>query len=214
MDYAEQRKRMVDAQLVRRGIRDPRVLEAFAKVARHHFVPSSFQADAYGDHPLPIGQGQTISQPYIVALMTESLRLKGGEELLEVGTGSGYQAAILAEICSRVYTVERQEHLLEQARKLLLKEGYDNIDFLCGDGTRGWKEEAPFDGIIVTAASPDVPQPLKEQLADGGRLVIPVGPQYTQMLVLIRREGDEFRQTDVCGCVFVPLLGEHGWRNA
>jgi len=211
INYAEQRKRMIDEQLIPRRISDPRVLKAFMDVQRHRFIPSSLETDAYRDHPLPIGYGQTISQPYIVALMTESLRLKGGEKVLEVGTGSGYQAAILAEICSRVCTIEREEHLLERAKKVLLEEGYDNIEFICGDGTKGFLREAPFAAIIVTAAAPSVPEALKRQLADGGRLVIPVGERYGQMLVSIERKGDNFIREDVCGCVFVPLIGEDAW---
>jgi protein-L-isoaspartate(D-aspartate) O-methyltransferase len=211
MDYDIQRKRMVDEQLVPRGISDPRVLEAFRSVPRHVFVPGPFDVSSYADRPLPIGEGQTISQPYMVALMTECLRLKSGEKVLEVGTGSGYQAAILAELCERVYTIEREERLLERARKILQEEGYDNIEFKCGDGTVGWEETAPYDGIIVTAGAPYVPEALKEQLAEGGRLVIPVGGQYGQMLVVLTRRGEDFTQDSVCGCIFVPLIGEDGW---
>ena len=202
---------MVDEHLIRRGISDPEVLKAFRKVWRHHFVPSSFETDAYQDYPLPIGHGQTISQPYMVALMTESLRLKSGSNVLEVGTGSGYQAAILAEVCRRVCTVEREAPLLERAKKILSEEGCTNIDFRCGDGTEGWEEEAPFDGIVVTAAAPSVPGVLKEQLAEGGHLVIPVGTMYGQMLVSIEKKGDDFIQRDICGCIFVPLIGKYGW---
>ena len=143
--------------------------------------------------------------------MTECLRLKGGEKVLEVGTGSGYQAAILAELCERVYTIEREKRLLERARKILQEEGYDNIEFKCGDGTIGWEEAAPYDGIIVTAGAPYVPEALKNQLAEGGRLVIPVGGQYGQMLVVVTRRGEDFTQDSVCGCIFVPLIGEDGW---
>ncbi len=213
MEDAEKRKRMVEAQLVPRGISDPRVVRAFLDVPRHHFVPAPYAASSYADNPLPIGAGQTISQPYMVAIMTERLRLKGDEKVLEIGTGSGYQAAILAEMCVQVCTVERERSLLDRAKKTLEKEGYKNIAYKCGDGTKGWEEEAPFDGIIVTAAAPHVPEPLKEQLADGGRLVIPVGPRFSQMLMVITRHGMEFAQENICGCVFVPLVGEHGWTD-
>ncbi len=213
MEYAEQRIRMVEDQLARRGIRAPGVLEAFRKVPRHHFVPAAFRDASYADHPLPIGHGQTISQPYIVALMTESLRLKGGEKVLEVGTGSGYQAAILAEICREVCTIEREEALLRQAERLLSSEGYKNIKFVSGDGTKGFRDEAPYDGILVTAAAPFVPEALKAQLADGGRIVIPVGSIYSQVLVAVEKKGKDFTQEDICGCVFVPLIGEDGWKE-
>jgi len=212
MDYVKQRKLMVEHQLIRRGIGDEKVLAAFGKVQRHNFVPPAFKEAAYADHPLPIGFGQTISQPYMVAIMTEALGLKGGEKVLEVGTGSGYQAAILAEICGEVYTVEKDERLLEHAKKIISQEGYRNVRFNCDDGTKGWKEKGPFDGIIVTAAAPFVPDTLKEQLADGGRLVIPVGTMFGQMLVVVTKKGDAFTREDVCGCVFVPLVGEHGWK--
>ena len=213
MDYAEQRERMVDEQLIPRGISDAKVLQAFRSVQRHCFIPSLHRAYAYADHPLPIGHGQTISQPYIVAIMTESLRLVGGEKVLEIGTGSGYQAAILAEICRKVYTVEREARLLERAKKILTEERYTNIDFKCGDGTKGWEREAPFERIIVTAAAPSVPEALKQQLAEGGRLVIPVGAAYSQMLVSIEKKGEDFISENICGCVFVPLIGEYGWKK-
>ncbi|MFQ5952803.1 MAG: protein-L-isoaspartate(D-aspartate) O-methyltransferase [Candidatus Omnitrophota bacterium] len=213
MNYEQQRRKMVEQQLIPRGISDAKVLDAFGKVPRHIFVPSPCTIASYADHPLPIGCGQTISQPYIVALMTESLRLKGGEKVLEIGTGSGYQAAILAEICSEVYTVEQEGKLLEQAKKTLTKEGYSNIFYKCSDGTEGWEEHAPYDGIIVTAAAPDVPEPLKQQLADGGWLVIPVGTLYSQMLVGLEKRGSEYTHENICGCVFVPLVGRYGWRS-
>lgn len=213
MDYEKQRTRMVESQLALRGIADARVLKSFMKVPRHRFVIAPFDADPYADHPLPIGYGQTISQPYIVALMTECLHLEGAERVLEVGTGSGYQAAILAELCKEVYTVERDQRLLDGAKKVLDEEGYKNIKFALGDGTKGWKDESPFDGIIVTAASPTVPESLKDQIADGGRLVIPVGSRYSQMLMVIEREGDRFLEKNICGCVFVPLVGKEGWQE-
>lgn len=214
MNYEEQRKQMVDGQLISRGISCPKVLKAFRSVPRHRFVPSSLEADAYNDYPLPIGHGQTISQPYMVALMTECLRLTGDEKVLEVGTGSGYQAAILAEICREVYTIERDERLLESAKKALLEEGYKNISFRYSDGTKGDTSAKPFGGIIVTAAAPSVPEELKRQLAENGRLVIPVGTRYSQMLMSIERKGDDFFQEDICGCVFVPLVGEYGWPDS
>ena len=202
---------MVDEQLIPRGISDPRVLSAFLAVERERFVPSPYTVAAYADRPLPIGRGQTISQPYMVAVMTESLRLKGVEKVLEVGTGSGYQAAILSRLCDRVYTIEREKALLDRAQEILSLGGVDNIEYACGDGTKGWEEKAPFDGIVVTAGAPRVPEALKHQLAEGGRLVIPVGSMWGQMLMVIQRKGDEFVKEDVCGCVFVPLVGEDGW---
>lgn len=202
---------MVDEQLIPRGIDDPKVLEAFRAVPRHSFVPEEYISESYRDTPLPIGFGQTISQPYMVAIMTQLLDLNGDEKVLEIGTGSGYQAAILARLCRQVCTVERDANLLERAKKVLRDEGHDNIIFRCADGTNGWEEEAPFDGILVTAAAPDLPQPLKEQLAEGGRLLIPVGPAYSQILVLVQKKGEEFISRNICGCVFVPLVGNHGW---
>lgn len=204
---------MVEIQLAQRGISDPRVLDAFLRVERHRFVPESLAEAAYADHPLPIGSGQTISQPYMVALMTEKLALKGGERVLEVGTGSGYQAAILSSLCREVYTVERDQALLERAKAVLAESGCVNIQYNLGDGTNGWKDEAPFDGIMVTAASPFVPEPLKAQLAEGGRMVIPVGDLFSQVLMLIENRSGEYVQERICGCVFVPLIGEHGWRR-
>ncbi|MFH1552126.1 MAG: protein-L-isoaspartate(D-aspartate) O-methyltransferase [Candidatus Omnitrophota bacterium] len=213
MNYEKQRKRMVDEQLIPRGISDPKVLKAFMSVQRHRFVPAPLDIASYEDRPLPIGEEQTISQPYMVAIMTESLRLKGGEKVLEVGTGSGYQAAILAQICGRVCTIEREERLFQRAKTLLLEEGYKNIEFACGDGTKGWEDAAPFEGIVVTAAAPFVPEALKKQLAEGGRLVIPVGTMYSQMLMAIEKKGNDFITENICGCVFVPLLGEYGWKG-
>lgn len=204
---------MVEFQLEARGISDRRVLEAFLKVPRHRFVAPDLDPASYSDHPLPIGRGQTISQPYMVALMTECLHLEGKERVLEIGTGSGYQAAILAELAKEVYTVERDEVLLERAKEVLALEEYKNIKFASGDGTKGWEEEAPFDGIMVTAAAPHVPESLKEQLAEGGRLVIPVGSRFGQTLVSIEKEGERFLEKNICGCVFVPLVGEDGWSD-
>jgi protein-L-isoaspartate(D-aspartate) O-methyltransferase len=205
---------MVETQLVARGIEDPKILEAFLNVPRHRFVPPAVRDDAYCDHPLPIGCGQTISQPYMVALMTECLRLKHTDRVLEIGTGSGYQAAILSVLCKEVFTVERDYGLLETAKDAILDVGCTNVRFKHCDGTNGWPEEASFDGIIVTAGSPFVPEPLKAQLAEGGRLVIPVGDLYRQTLLVIQKINGEYHQDDMGGCVFVPLVGEHGWRRA
>lgn len=213
MNYAEQRNDMVESQLKRRGIKDPLIIKAMSRVPRHEFVPDTLISSAYHDGPLPIGSGQTISQPYMVALMTEALGLKGGERVLEIGTGSGYQAAVLAEIAEEVYTVERHKELADKARKGLIELDYSNIHVSVGDGTLGLPEKAPFHGIIVTAGAPHVPESLKAQLSEGGRLVIPVGGQYLQSLLRITREGDDFQQEDLLGCVFVPLIGEDGWRG-
>jgi protein-L-isoaspartate(D-aspartate) O-methyltransferase len=212
-DFTKDRLAMVEEQIRRRGIGNPRVIDAMARVPRHLFVSPDDQAEAYEDRPLPIGEGQTISQPYMVAIMTQSLALKGEERVLEIGTGSGYQAAILADLGGRVFTVERVPALSARAEKVLRGLGYKNIFFRTGDGTRGWPEEAPFDGIIVTAGAPEVPRTLTSQLADGGRLVIPVGPRYSQTLFKVTREGNQFVEEDITGCVFVPLLGAFGWKE-
>lgn len=202
---------MVEHQLRSRGIRDARVLQAFREVPRHLFVPPERADEAYDDHPLDIGLGQTISQPYMVALMTEALRLRGGERVLEIGTGSGYQTAILAHLCRCVYTIERLEGLSQRAQATLEQLGLRNIRFRVGDGTLGWPEEAPFDAILVTAAGPSVPPSLEAQLADGGRLVMPVGGWGEQELIALERRGDSFRRENLGGCVFVPLIGREGW---
>jgi protein-L-isoaspartate(D-aspartate) O-methyltransferase len=212
-DFKKERLAMVEDQLRRRGIHDQRVLEAMAKIPRHSFVSSEYQAAAYEDRPLPIGEGQTISQPYMVAVMTQSLELKGGERVLEIGTGSGYQTATLAELAKTIFTMERIQVLIQKAQKVLQSLGYENIFFLHGDGTKGWPENSPFDGIIVTAGAPEIPQKLTSQLADGGRLVIPVGPRYTQTLYKVTRKGNRFLEEDITGCVFVPLLGDFGWKE-
>lgn len=212
-DFDDQRLSMVEKQLRPRDISDRRVLEAMAKVPRHLFVPPSYQSQAYEDRPLPIGNDQTISQPYMVAVMTQLLALQGEERVLEIGTGSGYQAAILAELARVVFTIERIPALIQKARKILQVLGYENIFFLTGDGTKGWPEEAPFDGIIVTAGAPQIPETLKWQLAEGGRLVIPVGPRYTQMLFKVTRKADQFLEEELTGCVFVPLVGDFGWQE-
>ena len=212
-DFKLARERMVKNQLMARGIRDERVLQAMGKIPRHLFMQEALAGEAYNDHPVPIGEKQTISQPYIVALMTEALELKGSENTLEIGTGSGYQTAILAELSSRVYTIERIKSLLVKARKLLAKMSYNNILFKAFDGTLGWKEYAPFDAIMVTAGAPNVPEPLKEQLADNGRIIIPVGDRYTQELIKITRKGENFEQEGLGGCRFVNLIGVHGWKE-
>ena len=204
---------MVSAHLICRGVTDPKVIEAFRKVPRERFVSPEYEDSAYDDNPLPIGRGQTISQPYMVGLMTQELGLTGGEKVLEIGTGSGYQSAILAEIAGEVFSVERDPELSRRAAGVLGGLGYGNVRFLCGDGTLGWKENAPYDAMIVTAGSPDIPDPLKEQLAEGGRLVIPVGPFYGQTLIRVTRKGKTFRAQTVCGCVFVPLVGKFGWNE-
>jgi len=212
-DFNLSRERMVKNQLIARGIKDERILRAMGKIPRHLFIEDALYGEAYNDHPVPIGEKQTISQPYIVALMTEALELKGDEKTLEIGTGSGYQTAILAELSSRVYTIERIKSLLGNARKLLAQLGYDNILFKAFDGTLGWKEYAPFDAIIVTAGAPHLAKPLIDQLADNGRMIIPVGDRYSQELIKIVRKGKEFKQESLGGCRFVNLIGAHGWSD-
>ena len=207
------RKRMVETQLMARGIKDQRVLKAMLKVPRHLFVDEALWDRAYGDHALPIGEGQTISQPFMVAIMTELLELKGEEKVLEIGTGPGYQAAILAELCAKVCTVERIGALGMRARRILDFLGYSNVAVRTFDGTYGWRDEAPFDAIIVTAASPDIPQPLFEQLKEGGKMVIPVGDRSLQTLtVATKMPGGKMEVGRSIGCVFVPLLGAYGFK--
>ncbi len=213
MDFDLQRKRMVETQLITRGICDSKVLEAFSKVPRHKFIDEKFLVIAYADHPLPISAGQTISQPFMVALMTELLKLKGTERVLEIGAGSGYQAAILSELASQVFTVERIEALTQFAKTNLEKLGYKNVKVKTGDGTLGWPEFAPYDAIIVTAGAPKVPQALVDQLREGGRLVIPVGNNFTQMLTLVEKKKTGVEASQTCGCMFVPLIGKDGWKG-
>jgi len=213
VDYRLARERMVKTQLLPRGIKDQRVLEAMAKVPRDRFVEAALVGEAYNDHPLPIGHKQTISQPYMVALMTEALDLTGKEKTLEIGTGSGYQTAILAELSEKVYTVERIRDLLVNARKLLGELGYTNILFKAFDGTLGWKEFEPYDAIMVTAGAPRIPQPLVDQLAEGGRLVIPVGSKFSQELIKATKKKGELVQQELGGCRFVDLVGIHGWKD-
>jgi len=210
-EYSISAQKMISEQIASRGIKDERVLEAFRRVPRYRFVEETFKRQAYNDHPLPIGSGQTISQPFIVALMTEALELSGTESVLEIGTGSGYQTAILAELAGHVYSIERIEKLAKRSKGLLLELGYTNITIKVDDGTHGWREHAPFDAVIVTAASPDVPGPLIDQLVDGGRLVIPVGGRISQELVKLTRKGNKTKRTHMGDCRFVKLIGEHGW---
>ncbi|MGD8812946.1 MAG: protein-L-isoaspartate(D-aspartate) O-methyltransferase [Anaerolineales bacterium] len=211
--YRQARERMVEEQLRTRGIRDERVLRVMRSVPRHLFVDPDLRYAAYSDAPLPIRRQQTISQPYIVALMTELLELKGGECVLEVGSGSGYQAAVLAHIAGKVYTLERIPELVLQAKTTLAQLGLDNVEVIEVDGTLGLPEHAPYEAIIVTAAAPRVPEPLKQQLSEGGRLVLPVGGRMGQILERWRRKGDDFTRERLAPVAFVPLVGDHGWEN-
>lgn len=212
-DFTRLRDIMVDKQLILRGIKDKRVLDAMRKVPRHLFIPESSWDDAYEDMALPIGEGQTISQPYMVAIMTELLELTGNEKVLEVGTGSGYQAAILGELAKEVYTIERIEKLAFEAERRLLELGYKNIYVFIGDGSKGLPEKSPFDRIIVTAASPEIPKCLKEQLGDSGIIVVPVGQRFSQMLVKGKKVKGVIREEFHTPCIFVPLIGEYGWKE-
>ena len=209
--YARERERMVAEQLVPRGIKDARVLEAMGKVPRHLFVDEALRDKAYGDHPLPIGEGQTISQPFMVGRMTELLRLAGTEKVLEVGTGSGYQAAVLAHLAGRVCDIERLAKLATRARETLEGLGITNVWVRTANGTFGWPDEAPFDRILVAAGGPSVPPPLLEQLAEGGRMVMPVGPANYQKLQVIDKIGGQPRVTEDSECVFVKLIGKFAW---
>jgi len=209
----KERNRMVDDQIIPRGVRDERVLAALRKVPRHEFLPEAIRGMAYADNALPIGEGQTISQPYMVALMTELLALKGTERVLEIGTGSGYQAAVLAELCEKVYTVERIKTLADRARATLDRLEYRSIAIKVYDGTYGWKDMAPFDAILVTAGSPDIPAPLVEQLKEGGKMVIPVGTRYGQELIRVIKTAEGTVKEQTIPCVFVPLIGNHGWKE-
>jgi protein-L-isoaspartate(D-aspartate) O-methyltransferase len=212
-DFTRARERMVDIQIVGRGVRDARVLEAIRQVPREEFVDPGFEEFAYDDGPLPIGANQTISQPYMVALMIEAAELKRSDRVLEVGAGSGYAAAVMSRIAARVYSIDRHETLVDAARQRLEKLGHGNVELRVGDGTRGWPEAAPFDAILVAASGPEVPPSLKEQLAIGGRLVIPVGlHQYHQTLRKITRLSEtHYEEEDLGGVTFVPLIGEQGW---
>lgn len=210
--YTTARERMVQEQIIARGVSDPRTLSAMAEVPRHLFVDDAMRVRAYGDYPLPIASGQTISQPYIVAYMTQALALKGDERVLEVGTGSGYQAAVLSRISQQVFTVERINTLLAAARRIFDSLRYFNIVAKLDDGTLGWPENGPYDAIIVTAGGPEIPEPLIEQLADPGRLIIPVGDQNVQELQLLTKIDGEIRIENLASVRFVDLIGEHGWR--
>ena len=211
MKYERQRDEMVRTQMEARGITDPKVLAAFRRVPRHLFVSEALRDQAYGDFPLPIGEQQTISQPYIVAEMTQALELGAEDRVLEIGTGSGYQAAILAEIVFRVYTIERIRSLFLNSRKLFDQLRYHNILMKYSDGSIGWADESPFDAIIVTAGAPEIPETLVNQLGIGGRLVIPVGNRYSQELIKIYRDEEGIHTKNLGGCRFVKLVGEHGW---
>ncbi len=211
-NFVQERRRMVEEQLIPRGIKELLVLNAFRKVPREKFVPFERRDNSYDDFPLPIGEEQTISQPYIVALMTESLELKGEEKVLEIGTGSGYQTAIIAEIVEEIYTVERIIPLAQRAKKTLKELGYTKIKIKIGDGTEGWEEFSPYDAIIVTAAAPKLPQSLIKQLNKSGRLIIPLGNLYSQELILYEKKGRELMTRNFGGCRFVPLRGEYGWK--
>jgi protein-L-isoaspartate(D-aspartate) O-methyltransferase len=211
--YAKERERMVRDQLESRDIRDERVLEAMRSVPRHRFVPEQHRHLAYADGPLPIGNGQTISQPYIVALMTQLLELRGTETVLEIGTGSGYQAAILAHLAQEIHTIELHGSLAQHAQAILNSLGLSNVHVHIGDGSKGWPKNSPYDGIIVTAAAPRVPKPLLEQISEGGRLVIPVGSRGGQFLERWVRQDTDYRREQIAPVAFVPLYGQHGWEE-
>jgi protein-L-isoaspartate(D-aspartate) O-methyltransferase len=212
-EFAVQRAEMLERQLRRRGVHDPGVLAALAAVWREEFVPKEFRQRAYEDAPLPIGEGQTISQPYIVAAMTVALRLTGEERVLEIGTGCGYQAAILSHLAKIVFTIESRSELASSAASRLSRLRYENVHVHCGDGTLGLLELAPFDAILVAAAAPAVPEPLRSQLAEGGRLILPVGDAENQELLYIERHANSFETRTLEACRFVPLIGYHGWKE-
>jgi protein-L-isoaspartate(D-aspartate) O-methyltransferase len=213
IDFPKARLKMVEEQIISRGIKDAKLIAAVKKIPRHLFVEEALQSQAYSDHPLPIGEKQTISQPYIVALMTEALLLTGKEKVLEIGTGSGYQTATLAELSEKVFSIERIRSLAIRARKLLYELGYFNVEIKIIDGTHGWREESPFDAIIVTAGAPNIPQPLIDQLTMGGRLVIPVGDAFVQDLIRVIKTEEGIKKEDLGGCRFVKLIGKYGWET-
>ena len=209
--FVADRASMVHNHMMARDITDPAVLRVMGRMPRELFIPPKYYDQAYSDRPLPIGLGQTISQPYIVALMTQHLRLNSSCHVLEIGTGSGYQTAILAQLCEKVYTIERHNQLTEMAQTALSNLGIDNVEFYIGDGSKGWPEEKQFDRIIITAAVPEVPQPLTKQLKDGGLLVAPIGGQLSQDLVVCEKSQDHLTKKSICGCRFVKLVGKHGF---
>jgi protein-L-isoaspartate(D-aspartate) O-methyltransferase len=211
--FVAKRQSMVESQLRARGIRDEPVLAAMSRVLRHEFVSEHHRDQVYEDHPLPIGEGQTVSQPYIVAIMLEALALNLSDVVLEIGTGSGYQTALLSELAGQVYSVERHASLARDAKAILAKLNYNNVSVLLGDGSRGLPERAPFDAIVVSAAAPRIPQALFEQLREGGRMVVPVGPAHAQDLQLVRKQDGVPLVTQLEGCRFVPLIGEQGYRS-
>jgi protein-L-isoaspartate(D-aspartate) O-methyltransferase len=211
--YLEQRVAMVETQLRKRGVKDANVLRAMAVVPRQEFVPEPFRSQAYSDEPLPIGGGQTISQPYIVAAMTEALGLRGSERVLEIGSGCGYQTAVLSQLAREVYSVEFRSELAKSAAERLNRLGYMNVHIHCGDGSTGWKEFAPYDAILVAAAAPTVPEPLLAELNEGGRLIAPVGTEERQELLLVTRHGAEYKTEHHEACRFVPLVGCYGWKD-
>jgi len=211
--YFDARQRMVQEQLISRGILDQKVLDAMRKIKRHLFVDKKYRDRAYDDTPISIPCSQTISQPYMVGLMTELIQPDKDKKVLEIGTGSGYQTAILAETCKKVYSVERHNELAELSKKRLDELGYTNVALKIDDGTLGWEDKGPFDAIIVTAAAPEVPERLVKQLESHGKLVIPVGTQYRQNLELVLKRGDSYIEKIICGCIFVPLIGKGGWSD-
>lgn len=212
-EWKQERENMIQRQIIGRGVKDPRVIEAMKTVPRHVFVDKTYYHQAYGDYPLPIGCGQTISQPYMVAKMTELLELSSGDHVLEIGTGSGYQTAVLAYLCKIVYTIERISELQRYAKERLKGLGFGNISYMVGDGSLGWPECAPFDAIMVTAGAPDIPDPLLKQLADKGRMVIPVGDHGYQVLNFVRKQKGRLFREPLFECTFVPLVGKASWQD-